>query len=65
MLKMNYPKTKRTKINYINYKHFDVISFKEDLKTAFSNNDIQTCRNLEKVVMIILDRHALLKKKVL
>lgn len=37
----------------------------EDLKTAFSYNDIQTCENFEEVVMIILDCHVPLKKKVL
>ena len=31
-------------------------------KTAFRNNDIQTCESVEEIVINILDHHASLKK---
>ena len=42
MLKMNFSKTRPTETNYRNYRHLDEASFKEDLKTAFINDDMET-----------------------
>ena len=44
-------KKQPVEINYVEVKYYDNISFAEDLKTAFSNNDIQTCENFEQIVM--------------
>ena len=43
-LKISIPKNKPLQINYRNYKHFNEYSFNEDLKLAFNNTDIQTCK---------------------
>ena len=65
ILKINSLKNKPLEINYRNYKHFDQPSFKEHLKTAFSNNDMQTCEDFEIIVVKILDHRATLKMKIL
>ena len=43
-LKISIPKSKPLQINCRNYKHFNEYSFNEDLKLAFNNTDIQTCK---------------------
>ena len=63
MLNINFPKNKPLKINDRKYKHFNQVSLKEDLKTRFSNHDIQTCKDVEQIVLIIPDNNAPLKKQ--
>ena len=65
ILKINSLKNKHLEINYKNYKHFDQSYFKEHLKTAFSNNDIQTYKDFEIIVIKILDHRGTLKRKIL
>ena len=65
MLKISFSKSKPLEINYRNYKHLDELSFNEDLKLAFDNTDVQTCKTFEGTFMRLLDHHAPLKKKVL
>ena len=42
---------KALEINCRNHKHFDEVSFKEDLKTVFSINDIQTYKDIEEIII--------------
>lgn len=65
MLKISFLKTKSFEINCRSYTHFDGDSFKEDVKTAFSNNVTQAFKDFEKIVLNMLDHHVPLKRKVL
>ena len=57
MLRISLKKLYYTESNYGNYKHFNKVSFKENLKTAFSNNEIQAREDFEENVKDILDYH--------
>ena len=64
-LKISIPKNKPSQNNYRNYKHLNEYSFKEDLKLAFSNTNIQICEEFEGIFMNLLDHYSPLQKKVL
>ena len=69
MLKISILKNKPLQINYKNYKNSNGYSFNEDLKLAFSNNDIQTCEDHHGLLtrllcgyrQVLSTQHALLK----
>lgn len=54
----------RGEIHYRRYKKLDSLKFNADLKNAFSCEIIDSCVKLDKIFLKVLNRHALLKKKI-
>ena len=52
-------------VHYGNYKMFDSLKFKLDLKNVFVHEKIESCIKFDEVFMKVLNRHAPLKKKIL
>ena len=52
-------------VHYGNYKMFDSLKFKLDLKNVFVHEKIESCIKFDEVFMKVLNRHASLKKKIL
>ena len=65
MLKTTILKNKPREIHYRNYKKFDSLKFKVDLKHAFAHEKIESWIKLDELFMKALNRNAHLKKKIL
>ena len=65
VLKTAISKSKPREIHYRYYKKSDSLKFNVDLKNAFAHEKIESCIKFDEVFMIVLNRHAPLKKKIL
>ena len=52
-------------MQYRNYKYFDSRKFNRDLKEEFSREYVGSCSKFDEILLKVLNRHALLKKKMI
>ena len=64
VLKLKFQKAKPKEVTYRDYKKFNGIQFKHDLKLALQNG-YNTYESFDKIVLETLDKHAPLKKKII
>ena len=64
VIKMTFQKVKPKEILYRNFKHFDKIRFKTEVKEKLIRNDSLNYETFEQLFMNTLEKHAPLKKKI-
>ena len=52
-------------MQYKNYKYFDSRQFNTDFKEEFSRECVDSCRKFDEIFLKVLNRHSLLKNKML
>ena len=65
VLQTSIVKYKPYKIQYRNYKYFDSGKFNRYLKEAFLREYVDSCSKFDDIFLEVLNRHALLKKKII
>ena len=62
MLKTSITKSKPQKITYRDYKNFDSVRFKDELKYVLVKEKITSCIKFDEMFLRIVNQHAPLKK---
>ena len=64
VLKTKFPKSHPKEVTYRNYKHFDEIAFRNDLRNAMKNSD-KKYAEFEEIFLNTLEKHAPIKTKII
>ena len=65
VLKACFSKTKPRELEYRDYKNFNSVLFNEDLKYVFSQDPVNSCDKVDKILLEVFDKHTPRKKNIL